>query len=188
MNRIMPVDSAQATGKSKQLFDAVQAKMGSVPNLFRVLGAAPAALDGYLAFSSVLASGTLNTKVREQIALTVAECNLCAYCLSAHTYIGGKLGLTAGEIADARRADANADTTRAVLKLARSIVVKRGEVCDDTLRDARAAGLTDVDIIETVANVAINIFTNYVNHVAQTAVDFPEVKPGDLADHSAIAH
>jgi uncharacterized peroxidase-related enzyme len=174
------------SGKTKQLFDAVQAKMSSVPNLFRVLGASPAALDGYLAFSNVLAAGTLNAKVREQIALTVAESNLCGYCLSVHTYIGGKVGLTAGEIAAARRADANADTTRALLKLARSIVVKRGEVCDDSLRDARAAGLSDGDIIEAVANVAINIFTNYVNHVAQTAVDFPEVKPGDLADHRAI--
>ena len=186
MNRIIPVELDRAGGKTKQLFDAVQAKLGSVPNLFRVLGAAPAALDGYLAFSNALASGALNAKVREQIALTVAESNLCGYCLSAHTYIGGKLGLTTGEIADARRADANTDTTRAVLKLARSIVVKRGEVCDETLRDARTAGLTDGDIIETVANVAVNIFTNYVNHVAQTMVDFPEVKPGDLADKTSF--
>ena len=41
-----------------------------------------------------------------------------------------------------------------------------------------AAKLTDAEIVETVANVALNILTNYVNHVAQTVVDFPEVKAG----------
>jgi hypothetical protein len=30
--------------------------------------------------------------------------------------------------------------------------------------------------VETVANIALNIFTNYINHVARTPIDFPEVK------------
>jgi uncharacterized peroxidase-related enzyme len=184
VNRILPLDPTQATGKTKQLFDAVQAMLGIVPNLFRVLGAAPAALDGYLAFNGALASGTLNVRVREQIALTVAESNMCGYCLSIHTYIGDKVGLTAGDIADARRAYDKADKINAILKLARNIVVERSEVSDAALEVARAAGLTDADIIETVANVAINVFTNYVNHVARTAVDLPDVKPGDLAASS----
>lgn len=182
MNRITQIDPAQSAGKTKQLFDAVQSKMGLVPNLVRVLAAAPAALEGYLGLSGALAGGTLNAKVREQIALTVAETNLCGYCLSAHTFIGGKVGLTGEEIAGARRANATTAKSDAILKLARGIVVQRGEVSDADFTQARAAGLTDGDIIETVANVALNILTNYVNHVAQTVVDFPEVKPGDIAD------
>ncbi len=186
MNRIIPIDPALAVGTTKKLLGGVQAELGSVPNLYRVLGSAPAALDGYLALSSALAGGTFDARLREQIALTVAESNQCGYCLSAHTYAGGKAGLSAGEIAEARRADGSTDKTRAALKLARSIVVERGEVCDAALTDARAAGLGDSEIIETVANVALNIFANYVNHVAQTAVDFPEVKPGDLDDRGAV--
>jgi hypothetical protein len=62
MNRITQLDPAQATGKTKQLFDGVQNKLGVVPNLFRVLGTAPAALEGYLNFSSALAGGSLNPK------------------------------------------------------------------------------------------------------------------------------
>jgi alkylhydroperoxidase family enzyme len=65
------------------------------------------------------------------------------------------------------------------LKLARAIVVQRGEVSDSDFKQARIAGLTDGDIVETVANVVLNIFTNYVNHVARTAVDFAEVTPGN---------
>jgi uncharacterized peroxidase-related enzyme len=179
MNRIAQLDPVQATGKTKQLFEAVQTKLGVVPNLFRALGVSPAALDGYLKFNEALAAGSLNARIREQIALVVAEGNMCTYCLSAHTYIGGKVGLTEKDIAEARHARAASEKTDAILKLARSLVVQRGELNDADLEQARAAGLTDADIVETVANVALNIFTNYVNHVARTVVDFPEVKLGN---------
>jgi uncharacterized peroxidase-related enzyme len=181
MNRITQLDPAQATGKAKQLLDAVQSKLGIVPNLTRVLANAPAALEGYLNFSGALAGGVLDVKVREQIALAVAEGNLCSYCLSAHTFIGGKAGLTDKDILDARQTNATSDKTAAVLKLALSILVQRGEISDTALKTARQAGLTDGEIVETTAHVALNIFTNYINHVARTVVDFPEVRPGDSA-------
>jgi uncharacterized peroxidase-related enzyme len=178
MNRITQVDPVAATGKTKQLFDGVQAKLGIVPNLFRVFGNSPAALEGYLSFSGALATGVLSAKVREQIALAVAEINYCGYCLSAHTYIGGKVGLNENEITAARKVEAANEHTAVILNLARSIVVKRGELSEVELQAARTANLTDAEIVETVANVAVNILTNYLNHVAQTVVDFPEVKPG----------
>lgn len=179
MNRIAQLDPAQVKGKTKQLFDGVQAKLGFVPNLFRVLGNSPAALEGYLNFSGALASGVLNAQTREQIALAVAEVNYCGYCLSAHAYIGGKAGLNDKQIADARHAAAASERTDAILKLARSVIVQRGEVSDADFKAARTAGLGDAEIVETVANVSLNILTNYLNHVARTVVDFPEVKPGN---------
>ena len=182
MNRITQLDPATATGKTKELFDGVQSKLGIVPNLFRVLGNSPAALEGYLNFSGALAGGALSAKVREQIALAVAEGNLCSYCLSAHTFIGGKVGLSETDIAQARKASAASDKTDAILKLALSIIVQRGEISDGALKAARASGVTEAEIVETVANVAVNIFTNYVNHVARTVVDFPEVKPGEVTE------
>jgi uncharacterized peroxidase-related enzyme len=178
VNRLTQLDPAQATGKSKQLFAEVQAKLLFVSNLFRLLGNAPAALEGYLAFSGALAGGSLNARVREQISLAVAESNLCGYCLRAHTFIGGNVGLSQQEIADAIHATATTGETDAILKLARSIIVRRGEISDSELDYARSSGLTDSEIVETVANVVLNVFTNYVSHVARTFVDFPEVKPG----------
>jgi uncharacterized peroxidase-related enzyme len=179
VNRIIQLDPGQATGKTKQLFEAVQIKWGAVPNLFRVLGISPAALEGYLRFSDALAGGRLGPRVREQIALVVAEANFCSYCLSTHTFLGGKVGLTNTEIADARHARGADRKTDAILKLARGIVVQRGEVNDADFEQARPSGLTDGDFVETVANVALNIFANYVNHAARTVVDFPEVQPGN---------
>lgn len=178
MNRITQLDPAQATGKTKQLFDGVRAKLGVVPNLFRVFGNSPAALEGYLNISGALAGGVLNAKVREQIALAVAEINDCTYCRSAHTYIGGKVGLNEREMADARKVVASDERTAAILNLARSVVVQRGELSEAEFKAARAAKITDSEIVETTANVALNILTNYVNHVAHTVVDFPEVSPG----------
>jgi uncharacterized peroxidase-related enzyme len=179
MNRITPLDPNTSSGAAKDLFDGVQAKLGVVPNLFRVLGNAPAALTGYLDFGAALGKGAFDAKLREQIALAVAESNQCGYCLSAHTFVGRKVGLTDQQIADARHANAEGGRNDAILKLARSIVVRRGEIPSEELDQARAAGLSQGDIVETVANVALNIFSNYVNHIAETVVDFPEVKPGN---------
>ena len=176
MNRLVQLEPASATGKTQQLFAAVQAKLGIVPNLFRVFGNSPAALEGYLNFSGTLASGVLDAKIREQIALAVAEINDCTYCRSAHTYIGGKVGLSADDIAKARNVVATDERTAAILNLARNVVVQRGELSDGEFQAARAARLTDAEIVETVANVALNLLTNYLNHVARTVVDFPEVK------------
>src|SRR5262249_54772523 len=151
----------------------VLGQLGLVPNLFRVLANAPVALEGYLNFSEALAGGALDEKTREQIALAVAESNLCPYCLSAHTAMAAKIGLNQAEIEGAIRASAADARTDGILKLASSIVVQRGELTDADLTRARAAGLSDGEIVETVANVALNIFTNYMSHVARVPIDFP---------------
>jgi AhpD family alkylhydroperoxidase len=136
-NRISPLDPESATGKTKQLFDDIRARLGFVPNLFRVLGNAPSALQAYFDFSSALQAGTLDAKVQEQIGIAVAESNLCDYCLAAHVVLGRKAGLTEGEIADAIHAKAANTRTDAIMKLARGIIVERGEISDVELERAR---------------------------------------------------
>jgi uncharacterized peroxidase-related enzyme len=179
MSRIQQIDPANATGKAKQLLDAVQSKLGIIPNLTRVLANAPAALEGYLNFSGALAGGVLNPKVREQIAIAVAQGNGCDYCLSAHTFLGSKAGLNEKNLSDARQAIGASDKDNAILKLALSILVQQGKVSDAAIQNARAAGLSDAEIMETTAHVALNIYTNYINHVAKTIVDFPAVKSSE---------
>jgi uncharacterized peroxidase-related enzyme len=178
ISRITALNPAQATGKAKQLLSAVQGRLGLTPNLMRVMANSPAVLESYLNFSSALIGGALNASVREQIALAVAEVNLCAYCLSAHTVIGGMVGLKPDTIFRARNASAPNAKTDAILKLARAIVVQRGEISEEDFNKARQASVTDGEVAEVVANVALNIFTNYLNHVAQTEIDFPKVEPG----------
>jgi uncharacterized peroxidase-related enzyme len=174
MSRITAIDPVQASGKTAELFTAVKSQLGVVPNLMRTIGHSPAALEAYLGFSSTLSKGVLPAKVREQLALAVAETNTCDYCLAAHSLLGKGAGLTAEAIIDARLIHAEDAKTDALLKFAAAVVEARGLVADEALSAVRAAGATDAEIIETVAHVALNILTNYTNHVAQTVVDFPK--------------
>lgn len=175
MTRLNAIDPNVATGKAKELLDGVKAKIGMVPNLMRTFANSPAALEGYLSFSGALGGGLLNARLREQIALAVADANSCEYCLSAHTAIGKMVGLNENEILSSRRASSDDAKTNAALTFAHQIVVKRGEVDDTDVRLVRVAGFSDGEITEIIANVALNIFTNYFNHIAQTVVDFPKV-------------
>lgn len=161
------------TAQTRDQLEAVRKRLGKVPNMMATMAQSPAALDGYLAFSGALGNGALNAKTREQIALTVGQANACDYCLAAHTAIGGMLGLTQDQIVGARSANAGDAKNAATLKLASRIVETRGNVSDADVKAARAAGLTDGELAEVVANVALNIYTNYFNHVAATEVDFP---------------
>ncbi len=177
MSRIPALDPVQAAGKNVALFSAVKSKLGVVPNLMRTLGQSPAALEAYLNFSGALSQGTLSAKVREQIALAVAETNGCDYCLAAHSLIGKGAGLSPDAIQAARRGEADDDRTRALLRFVNAVVASRGAVDDAVLADVRAAGASDAEIVEAVAHVALNILTNYTNLVAGTSVDFPNAAP-----------
>ncbi len=175
MQRITAVNPAEANGKAKQLLDAVQAKLGMTPNLMKTLAAAPAALEAYLSFGAALGTGNLDAKFREQIALAVAQANSCEYCLAAHSAIGKMTGLKPEEIVASREAHSVDAKRDAGLQFVQALVVQRGMVSDQALAHVKAVGFSDGDIAEIVANVAVNIFTNYFNHVARTDVDFPRV-------------
>jgi uncharacterized peroxidase-related enzyme len=176
MTRLTAINPTEATGKAKNLLDAVNKKLGLTPNMMRTMANSPAVLEGYLNFSGALAGGSLNAKVREQIALAVAETNSCGYCLSAHSAIGQMVGLGKEGITAARQAAAADAKTDAILKFARKIVLERGELNDADVAQVRAAGLDEGEVTEVVANVALNIFTNYFNHIAGTVIDFPQAE------------
>src|SRR5208282_3631811 len=88
MSRLPAIQTEAATGKAKELLEAVQAKLKITPNMTRVMANSPAVLQAYLSFSGALATGTLGAKLGEQIAIEMGEQNSCQYCLSAHTAIG----------------------------------------------------------------------------------------------------
>jgi uncharacterized peroxidase-related enzyme len=175
MNRLHQTDPAQAAGKTKELFDAVQARLGKVPNLMRVFANSPAALEGYMSLSGALMRGVLPLKLREELALAVGEINGCNYCLSAHTLSSAKAGLSQEEILAARHSASSDPKFDAALKLARSIALERGHISDGELQAARSAGLNDTEIVEIIQHVALNTLTNYTNNVARTVLDFPPV-------------
>lgn len=177
MPRLTTIDPATATGKTKDLLETVQRAFGSTPNGVRALATSPALLEGWLALSTAL-STTLTRQLREQIAIAISEQNGCAYCLSAHVAVGGMLGLGDDEVERNRAGDAADPMSAAALTFALAVNAKRGGVSDRDLARVRAAGFGDSDIVAIVGHVALNVLTNYVNHVALPVIDFPAVTPG----------
>ena len=180
MSRLTQVQPDVATGEARELLTAVKTKMGMVPNMTKALANSPAALNAYLQFSGALTNGVLPAKIREQISLSVGQATHCDYCVSARSVIGKMVGLTPDQILGSRRGgDADAKSN-AILRFTRSILETKGKVSDPELLELRNLGVTEAEIAEVVANVALNIFTNYFNHVADTDIDFPKAAP--LAD------
>jgi uncharacterized peroxidase-related enzyme len=175
MSRLKAIQTEEATGKARELLQAVQAKLKLTPNMTRVMANSPAVLEGYLSFSGALAGGALAAGLREQIALEVGEQNSCQYCVSAHTAIGRMTGLSDSEIESAREGRSQIARNAAALQFARELVVQRGRITDADVAKVRSAGFSDGEISEIVAHVALNIFTNYFNNAAAVEVDFPKI-------------
>jgi uncharacterized peroxidase-related enzyme len=178
MSRIPTFPSVEAApAAAHSLLGAVQAQLGSVPNLFRTVAHSPAALAGYLGMSGALAKGSLPAATRERIALAVAQINGCGYCLAAHSYLGKHLAkLDDAELA-ANRAGASQDPKAdAAVRFAVQVTRQRGQVSDADLQAVRLAGYDHAQIVEIVQHVALNTWTNYLNEVARTELDFPAVE------------
>jgi len=175
MSRLTIAARADAPAKSQPLLDAVEKQLGIVPNLFRLVAASPAALEGYLALNSALAR-TLDAKTRERIAIAIAQANGCDYCLSAHSYLGLNLAhIDDAEIAQNRSGHSGDAKADAALVFARRVLDTRGRVDDADLDAVRVAGFDEAEVIEIVASVALNVLTNYINNVVDTDIDFPVV-------------
>lgn len=181
MSRITIPDRDDAPEGSRPTLDAINRQLGVVPNLFRLIANSPDVLTGFAALSDALAR-TLDVKTRERIALAVAQVNGCDYCLSAHSYLGLNLAkLGPEEIALNRQGSSGDSKANAAVRFATKVARERGHVGDADLAELRLAGFQDRHIVEIVAIVAANCFTNFLNEVARTEIDFPVVRAAEAA-------
>jgi uncharacterized peroxidase-related enzyme len=176
MSTIAAIDPARAEGKTRENLEAIQKTLGATPNLFRVAAQSPVALEALVQLLTTTGHGTLRARDREAIALAVAEANGCDYCLSAHAALGKAAGLSEPAIEEARITRAADPKLAAILRFAREVAVRRGRVDAAALPTVRAAGVSDPEVLEIVANVVLHVFTNSINLVAQTDIDFPVVR------------
>ncbi|NUT96804.1 MAG: peroxidase-related enzyme [Saccharothrix sp.] len=174
MPRLPQLTPDTANDEQRALLVETERQLGRVPNLYAALANGPAALNGYLALRNALTRGVLTARQREQLALVVASDNSCTYCVSAHTFRGKRMGFTDDQLAATRRGEDTDPHTAAILRVARAVQADHGDVKDAVLADARAAGVTDAELAEIVAHVALNTLSNYFNHLAQPELDFPE--------------
>ena len=184
MARVQVINPETASGETKTLLDAVQAKLGATPNFIRVLANSPKALEGFLGLYGALGSAQVDKPTQERIALVVAEGNGCQYCVSAHTAIGRHAGLSNEEMALNRRGSSGNVKAAATVALAKALNDNLGEITTAEFGAARNAGLSDREIVEVIAVVALNIFTNVLGKATRVEIDFPNI---DLLDTTVRA-
>lgn len=176
MSRIKIVTDQTANTEQKALFDAIQGQLGMVPNFLRVIGNSPVALKSFLGLYGIAGAGSLDPLTRERIALAIAEQSTCQYCVSAHTAIGSKVGLSGDEI-KTNRAGTSRDAKAAVaVKFARSLAEHKGGVTNEEITEVHKAGYSDADIAEIILHVGMNLITNIVGKASRVDIDFPKIE------------
>jgi len=175
MSRITIVDSSNANAEQQALLDAIQGQLGMVPNFLKVFANSPVALRAFLGLHGVAGAGSLDHQTRERIALALAQQNGCEYCVSAHTAIGRKSGLTGDEINAARHGTSEDAQAALAVQFATSLMEKKGDVSAIEIAQLRSAGFTDADIVEIITHVGMNFLTNILGKASKVEIDFPQV-------------
>ena len=177
MSRLTTLGST-ATGRSAELFAAIKAKLGKVPNAYDAIGSnSPVALAALLDFDAALGNTSLGRKEIEVIKLATSEVNGCDYCLAAHTLAGKMAGLSADAMLAARRGTPGGDARLDALStFVRSVVGSRGTVAQDVVDAFKGAGFTDAQVVDTLFAISSITFTNLLNRVNDTVLDFPAAR------------
>ncbi|QQE09880.1 carboxymuconolactone decarboxylase family protein [Cupriavidus sp. ISTL7] len=176
MSRVPLIDPNHTTADRQALLAQIHGAFGATPNMFKAVANSPAALQSMWGSFGALGGGVIPARLGEQIAVAIANRNACEYCLAAHTALGRKAGASAEEMSAAQGGESTDPKTAAALRFALKLVEARGQVNDADVRAVREAGFNDEEIVEIVAHVALNLFTNYVNVAFAVPVDFPGVK------------
>ncbi|NGZ84674.1 carboxymuconolactone decarboxylase family protein [Duganella aceris] len=176
MSRIATIENDTATPEQKALLDAIQEKLGMVPNFLKIFAHSPVALRAFLGLHGVATDGTLSAATRERIALALAQQNGCEYCVSAHTAIGRKTGLSGDEMAAARAGTSEDAQAAIAVKFAQSLMENKGEISALELAEVRGAGYSESDIVEIITHVGMNFLTNILGKASRVEIDFPKVE------------
>lgn len=175
MARLFQQAVTEATGKTEQLFGAIKAAIGKVPNAYADIGSnSPLALEAMLGLDAALRKSSLAARDLETIRLAVSEASGCDYCLAAHTLMASKQGIDKAASVALRRGEPSGDSQLdALAAFARHLVTSRGTTEPETVAAVKAAGYSDAQIVDALLAMTAITFTNLFNRVNDTVVDFP---------------
>lgn len=155
----------------RERIEAVQEKSGFIPNVFLVMARRPDEFRAFFAYHDALMErdSGLSKAEREMIVVATSAINDCQYCVIAHgaiLRIRAKNPLIADQVAiNDLKADLS-DRERAMLDLARKIAVSAGQVTEDDISLAKAAGFDDEDIWDIAAITAFFALSNRMANVS----------------------
>lgn len=169
------VSTDNTPAASQAVMAQIQSAFGATPHMFKVVANSPAALHSMWAAFGALGKGSLGAKLGEQLAVAIANYNRCEYCLAAHTVLGQKAGASLADMSAAQIGQSGDAKTAAALAFALKVVAQRAQISDADIASLRQVGFGDEQVVEIIAHVALNLFTNYINVALDVPVDFPKV-------------
>ena len=177
MSRLHIATIDQATGQTAELFTAIESSVGKVPNVYATIGSnSPAVLEQTLAHDAALKQGALSARELEAVNLAVSEASGCDYCLAAHTLMGKMAGYSVEQTQQLRSGRYEDDAKiGALVRFSQEVVTTTGTLPEASLVAFQAAGYTDRQVVETISAISAILFTNMINRVNDTTVDFPKV-------------
>ena len=175
MQRIPPLTVENAPEASKPILENIKSRLGRIPNIYATAAHSPAALKGLTTLTSALAGGKLEGIPSEAVSLCVSQEHGCHYCTAAHTALAKRQGATDEQALGYRQGKADDPKIQALLDFATAVVKNRGQVSDDDVQKAKDAGFAEADLLEAIGIVVLNTFTNYINALVKTDLDFPKV-------------
>ena len=170
-SRFQVHDELTAPDRSVPVLKGALAGGGQLSNFVGVLAGSPAALRAYARFRSELRHGALPLKTQQRIALAVAEHQDSQYALATLQRTAREAGLGLDEIALAREFDSRDEREAALLRYVRGLLDSEGTPPMHLHEEAREAGWSDEQILEAVAHVALNGFSNLVTRAGDVPRD-----------------
>ena len=171
MARKQPVDPVSDAGGVRPILSGVQDRLAMTCGMMKLMAGSPSVLGGYLGFSVALASGILDAKFREGIALAVSRANQCEASVALHCEIARKIGMTEGEIITSQCCQSDDARRAAALKFVSELVVWRGQVTQEAVFRVRNSGYGDAEIVEIAAHVAMVTLANCFECIAGGQMD-----------------
>lgn len=175
MERIKLLNKDSAPEKAQDILNEIEQNTGKIINIFKIMANSPAVLKTYFAIDNALKEKTLDPAIAERISLIVSAVDDCEYCTTAHSYLAKNV-LSEDEISNARQGKSSNEKAQAAMDFATAVVKKAGKVSDEELQKVKSAGFSDGEVLEIITIVALNFFTNSINNVSRTPVDFPKLK------------
>jgi alkylhydroperoxidase family enzyme len=172
-SRFQVHDDLTAPERSLPVLKGAVAGGGQLPNFVGVLAGSPAALRAYARFRSELRHGALPLKTQQRIALAVAEHQRSTYAVATLARTAREAGLGVDEITLARRFESRDEREAAMLRYVRALLESEGEGPPPLHlhEEAREADWSDEQVLEAVAHVALNTFTNLVTRAGDVPRD-----------------
>lgn len=161
-----------APEESKELLKYGEKKYGMLPNLFRYMAGAPAALESYVDVFNIFSKTSFTAGEQHLILLAISVVNHCDYCTAAHTRAAKANGIPSSVLNAVRKQKELEDTRWNILvKTAQKLTVTRGNIEIEDLELFYNASFSPENVMEIIVGISLKTIGNYINHVTENTIN-----------------